>query len=109
MPAIALVTGALLALVFGNPYLSVTKRWTPRLLQASIVGLGAGMDLGVIGRVGLQGILYTLVGLTLTLALSQAVGRWLGTGSEISALLGVGTAICGGSAIAAVSPVIRAK
>jgi uncharacterized integral membrane protein (TIGR00698 family) len=67
------------------------------------------MDLNVIGRVGFQSLLYTVLGLTLTLTLSHWVGKWLKSGSEISALIGVGTAICGGSAIAAVAPVIHAR
>jgi uncharacterized integral membrane protein (TIGR00698 family) len=107
--ATALAAGALFALTLGNPFPAATRRWTPRLLQASVVGLGAGMNLEAVGRVGAQGLLYTAVGITATLALSRLLAAALGTDRQISALLGVGTAICGGSAIAAVSPVIRAR
>jgi uncharacterized integral membrane protein (TIGR00698 family) len=105
----ALALGASFSLLLGNPFLRETKQWTPRLLQASIVGLGASMDLNAIARVGAQGFLYTVVGIAFTLALSFAIGKLLKTEAEVTALLGVGTAICGGSAIAAVSPVIRAQ
>jgi uncharacterized integral membrane protein (TIGR00698 family) len=71
--------------------------------------MGAAMNLRVIAEVGASGILYTVLGISGTLLMSWAFGRLLKTNSEISALLGAGTAICGGSAIAAVAPVIRAK
>ena len=103
------MAGIGLALALGNPFPSQTKRMTPLLLQVSIVGLGAGMDLGVVGRVGAQGVLYTAVGITFTLLMGWGLGRLLKTDRETSLLISVGTAICGGSAIAAMAPVIRAK
>lgn len=107
--ALALLMGAAIALSFGNPYVSKTKALTPRLLSLSVIGLGAGMDLGVVARVGLQGVGYTVAGISLTLLLGTLLGRALNTGRNTSILLTVGTAICGGSAIAAVAPTIRAK
>ncbi len=105
----ALLVGILLALALGNPYAARTKALTPRLLSLSVVGLGAGMDLVKVAKAGLAGFAYTAAGLALALALGWALGRALKVARDTSVLLSVGTAICGGSAIAAVAPVIRAK
>jgi uncharacterized integral membrane protein (TIGR00698 family) len=105
----ALLAGLAIALSFGNPALSFTKKWTPILLQLSVVGLGAGMDLAVVGRVGFHGIGYTVAGISLTLLIGGLIGYALRVKHNTSLLVSVGTAICGGSAIAAVGPVIEAK
>jgi uncharacterized integral membrane protein (TIGR00698 family) len=105
----ALIAGVALALLFGNPFSNVTKTVTPRLMAVSIVGLGAGMDLIEVGRVGLQGFGYTSAGITMAFAIGLALHWLLKTDRGTSILVCAGTAICGGSAIAAVSPVIRAK
>ncbi len=107
--AIALLMGAIITLFFGNPWLTQTKKYTRPLLSASIIGLGAGMNLMVIAKVGINGIGYTLVGLSATLLLGWWLGKLLKTSRELSLLINVGTAICGGSAIAAVSSAIRAR
>jgi len=73
------------------------------------MGLGAGMDLRVVGRVGLHGIGYTVVGITVALGAGLLLGRALRTERDTSILLSAGTAICGGSAIAALAPVLRAE
>lgn len=106
---LALCMGIALALGLGNPHSIRTKALTPRLLAWSVVGLGAGMNLQVVARVGLQGFGYTLAGITLTLALGATLGRLLGVRPVTALLISVGTAICGGSAIAAVAPVVRAE
>src|SRR4051794_32511183 len=98
----ALVSGAIFGVVAGNPYRLRTVVLTTWLLQASIVCLGAGMDLGVVGRAGMAGFGYTFFGIALTLALGALLGRLFGIEDEMACLLSVGTAICGGSAIAAV-------
>lgn len=105
----ALFLGVAIALTLGNPYLTRSKKITTYLLQASVVGLGAGMNLNVVASVGLKGIGYTVIGIVLTLALGLLLGRFLKTDKDTSILITVGTAICGGSAIAAVAPVLRAK
>ncbi len=105
----ALVGGILLALAFGNPYSARTKALTPRLLSLSVVGLGAGMNLVQVAKAGLAGFAYTAAGLALALGLGWLLGRLLKVQRDTSVLLSVGTAICGGSAIAAVAPVIRAQ
>lgn len=107
--AAALALGAVIALSFGNAHSRLTSQLTPRLLAFSIVGLGAGMDLRVVGRVGMQGFGYTLVGISGTFALGFLLRRLLHTPRDTSLLLTSGTAICGGSAIAAVSSAIQAK
>lgn len=107
--AAALLGGAILGVIWGNPWPDLNKKLTQRLLALSIVGLGAGMNLSVVGEVGAQGALYTVVGIGLTLVLGTILGKLLRAPRDVSILVSVGTAICGGSAIAAVAPVIRAK
>ena len=106
---VALLIGVTLALVFGNPYMAITQKWTHTFLGLSVIGLGAGMNLGVVGKVGMQGVGYTVIGIGSALAIGTFIGKWLRTSADTSLLITVGTAICGGSAIAAVAPVIRAK
>lgn len=105
----ALLLGMVFALSLGNPYLVHTRRVTHRLLAASVVGLGAGMDLRVVGRVGAHGIVYTMVGIALTFAIGLWLGRRLKIPGDTTILITAGTAICGGSAIAAVASAIHAK
>lgn len=107
--SIALACGAILALSLGNPYLTQTRKLAPKLLSYSIVGLGASMDLLAVAKVGLHGLGYTFVGITATLLLGYALGRLLKTDEETSLLVSAGTAICGGSAIAAVASATHAK
>lgn len=107
--AAALVAGLIFALTLGNPFPEASKRWQPRLLQGSVVGLGAAMNLGVVARVGLSGLGQTFLTLSLTLATALLLAKLLRTEPTTSLLVGVGTAICGGSAIAAVAPAIGAK
>lgn len=107
--AFALILGVVFALTLQNPFASETKSLTPRLLSGSVVGLGAGMNLIAVAHVGAQGIGYTVVTIGLAFAVGLLLGRWLKIERNTSLLITVGTAICGGSAIAAVSPVIRAR
>ncbi len=79
------------------------------LLQASVVGLGFGLSLGTVLRVGGRSAIYTVVGIALTLAAGTLLGRLAGTTGPLSTLISFGTAICGGSAIAAMAPVVKAK
>ncbi len=106
--AAALVLGAAIALVAGNPWAPTTRRLQKKLLPASVVGLGAAMDLGVVLHTGLEGFGYTLVSITATLALGLLLARAFRVGGNTGTLVAVGTAICGGSAIAAAGPVLRA-
>jgi uncharacterized integral membrane protein (TIGR00698 family) len=104
----ALLAGVAVTLAFGNPYAERTKTLTPQLLAASVVGLGAAMNLRTVAVVGLQGFGYTVVGIAATLALGALLGRALAVRRATGVLVSVGTAICGGSAIAAAAPVIGA-
>lgn len=105
----ALLLGAFIALAFGNPYQAQCRKITHHLLSLSIIGLGAGMDLHAIGKAGLHGIWITATSILAVLGTGYLLGRLLGVARDTSALISVGTAICGGSAIAAAAPVIRAK
>jgi uncharacterized membrane protein YadS len=108
-PGIALLIGMIVALTVGNPYPLTTSRFVTPLLQISVAGLGAGMNLIEVGHPSVHGFFYTVIGITLTASIGPMLGHLLGTARETSLLVTVGTAICGGSAIAAVAPVIRAK
>jgi uncharacterized integral membrane protein (TIGR00698 family) len=108
-PGIALMLGICIALTLGNAYLFTTARLIPPLLQVSVIGLGAGMNLSEVGRAGVHGFFYTVIGITLTMSIGLTLGRMIRTDRDTSLLVTVGTAICGGSAIAAVAPAIRAK
>lgn len=105
----ALIAGICFGLLFGNPFAAKTKQITPLLLQLSVVGMGAGMNLGVIAQVGSQGIGYTAIGILATFAIGELLGNWIKVDRTSTLLVSTGTAICGGSAIAAMSSAIRAK
>jgi uncharacterized integral membrane protein (TIGR00698 family) len=108
-PATALAAGILFSLLVGNPGPARTALWSRVLLQASVVGLGFGLSLGTVLRVGARSAVYTVVGIALTLAAGAFLGRLAGTTGPLSTLISFGTAICGGSAIAAMAPVVKAK
>ena len=108
-PPVALALGLLLAQTLGNPFPTQTKAATARLLQYSVVGLGFGMNAHAAAQAGRAGILFTVASIFGTLVLGYFAGRWLGLGRHVTHLISCGTAICGGSAIAAVGPVLRAK
>ncbi|MCF7688902.1 MAG: putative sulfate exporter family transporter [Cephaloticoccus sp.] len=107
-PWAALLAGAAIALSLGNPCLIATSKASKWLLQLAVVGLGAGVNLAVVARVGQQGLGYTLLGLGLTFALGIWLARRLKVAPKIAALICAGTGICGGSAIAAAAPAIEA-
>ena len=108
-PALALVLGLGLALTIGNPFPKLEGKPTTYLLQASVVLLGFGMNLGAIVKAGRSGILFILAVVFGALALGFVFGKLLATPKRITTLITVGTAICGGSAIAAVGPAIKAE
>ena len=108
-PPVALALGLLLAFSVGNPYPNLTGKPSKYLLQASVVLLGFGMNLEAIYKAGRDGILFTIATIFGTLLLGYLVGKALLVRQKTSALISSGTAICGGSAIAAVGPVINAQ
>ncbi len=101
--------GIALALVVGNPYPKQSKVASKYSLQAAVVGLGFGLDFMMVLRVGAHGFFVTLITISTTLAIGMLIGRWLKVERKAAMLIAVGTAICGGSAIAAVGPVIKAN
>jgi uncharacterized integral membrane protein (TIGR00698 family) len=107
-PPIALALGLGFGLGFSNPYAKQTRSLSKTLLQASVVGLGFGMNLRDVLRAGSSGFLYTAVGIAVTLMAGVALGRLLKVERTPALLISVGTAICGGSAIAAFGPVVGA-
>lgn len=107
-PPVALGLGILLALTLGPPFPAAGAKWTKILLQACVVGLGFGMSLETVIEAGKSGVLMTIGTLAGTLVLGTVLGRALRVEGTTAWLISGGTAICGGSAIAAVGPVIGA-
>ncbi|BBA71239.1 YeiH family protein [Geobacter sulfurreducens] len=105
----ALVMGIALGLLQANPWPRQTARYSKMLLQASVVGLGFGLSLGEVIQTGKDSIWYSVIGISCTLLLGYGLGKLFKTGTNTSALISFGTAICGGSAIAAMAPVLKAK
>jgi uncharacterized integral membrane protein (TIGR00698 family) len=108
-PAIALLMGLIFAQFVGHPYPHLNHKATNLLLQVSVVGLGFGMNVHSAMQAGKEGILFTIASITGTLIFGYFMGRWLNIEKKTSYLISSGTAICGGSAIAAISPVIKAE
>jgi len=107
--AAGLLLGAFLGLTLGNPRTRETQGWTRRLLPLAVIGLGAQMNLIAVAKAGLHGLVITALSITLVLALGLWLARRFKVDRDAGLLIAVGTAICGGSAIAAVAPVIRAR
>jgi uncharacterized integral membrane protein (TIGR00698 family) len=108
-PPIALALGLALALTLGHPFASRNSKATKLLLQTSVVLLGFGMNLQKVVEAGRTGIVFTIVTIVGTLVLGFLIGRAMNISRTTSHLISSGTAICGGSAIAAVGPVVNAS
>ena len=109
-PPVMLFLGLVYALICGQGYPSFNKKISKTLLQYSVVGLGFGMNLYESLASGREGMLFTIISVVGTLLIGMLIGRkLLKVDRETSYLISSGTAICGGSAIAAVGPVIKAK
>ncbi len=108
-PPLALTAGLVYGLTMAHPYHPDAKKLSKFLLQASVVGLGFGMDLREVMRVGRSGFMYTALSIAFTMALGWALGRGLKVEKTSAYLISVGTAICGGSAIAAMGPITNAS
>jgi uncharacterized integral membrane protein (TIGR00698 family) len=107
--AVALLLGVFFALFFAHPYPELSKTVSRYLLQVAIVGLGFGMNLFESLRTGRDGILFTIISVFGVLFLGMLIGKWLRLDRIIAYLIAAGTAICGGSAIAAVAPIVKAR
>lgn len=108
-PAIALFLGLIFAFVFGTPCPKFNKKLSKYLLQASVVGLGFGMNLMQSLKSGADGMLFTVVSVVVVMVAGVWIGAAMGVGRKNAYLISSGTAICGGSAIAAVGPVVKAN
>lgn len=108
-PPVALTLGLLLGLTVGNPYPSQSRPLAKYLLQASVVLLGFGMNFAQVVQAGRTGFLYTAVGITFAMLVGLMLARALSVKPTAGFLISAGTAICGGSAIAAVGPVAGAN
>jgi uncharacterized integral membrane protein (TIGR00698 family) len=108
-PPIALLMGLVIAQFIGHPYLNLNHKATHILLQVSVVGLGFGMNVNNALKAGKEGFLFTIVSIIGTIVIGILLGKILKIEEKISFLIATGTAICGGSAIAAISPVIKAN
>lgn len=108
-PAVALFMGIAFALTFKAPHPHFSKKTSKYLLQLSVVGLGFGMNLNDSLQSSKEGMLMTIVSVTGVMVLGYFIGRLMGIDRKLTHLISSGTAICGGSAIAAISPVVRAN
>jgi uncharacterized integral membrane protein (TIGR00698 family) len=108
-PPFALAAGLAYGLLVAHGFHLDARRLSKFLLQASVVCLGFGMNLAEIVRVGRSGFLYTAIGITFALLLGSALAYTLRVGNTQGFLISAGTAICGGSAIAALAPVTEAS
>jgi len=106
---LALLLGIIVAQWIGHPFLAVNHKATQILLQLSVVGLGFGMHIDSAIQTGKDGFLLTVISIIGTLSLGYILGKLLKLEKLTAYLITVGTAICGGSAIAAVSPTVKAN
>lgn len=109
-PPIALFLGLVFALLCGKAYPSFNKKMSKKLLQYSVIGLGFGMNLQASLASGAEGMTFTIISVVGTMLIGWLIGhKLIQVERNTSYLISSGTAICGGSAIAAVGPVIKAK
>jgi uncharacterized integral membrane protein (TIGR00698 family) len=108
-PPVALTIGILFGLSFPHPYINESRGTARTLLQSSVVALGFGMNLHEVLKAGRGGFIYTALGISFALLAGLALGKLLQVRGNSSFLITTGTAICGGSAIAAVGPILQAN
>ncbi|MFH1027914.1 MAG: putative sulfate exporter family transporter [Pseudomonadota bacterium] len=106
---VALVAGITFGIMVGNPWGTGTSVWSRRLLQTSVIGLGFGMNLPELLKTGKDAFVYTAISISVTMLAGHLLGSLFKTPRRTSTLISFGTAICGGSAIAAMAPVIKAE
>ena len=106
-PPVALLLGLVVANLSGHPFLELNHKATNILLQLSVIGLGFGMNVNSALSAGKEGFIFTVASIFSTLILGFFIGKWLKIEKKTSHLISCGTAICGGSAIAAIAPVIK--
>lgn len=107
-PPLALLLGLILAQLMKHPYQHLNQKATNLLLKVAVIGLGFGMNVFSAMKAGKEGVLFTVVSIFGVLTLGFILGKLFRIPGKTSFLIAAGTAICGGSAIAALSPVIKA-
>lgn len=107
-PPVALVMGIFFINIFQTT-IEKTGDYTKKILQYSIVGLGFGININMAIEAGSNGFLFTVSSIAFVFIAGILLGKLLKIDQKISELITVGTAICGGSAIAAISPIIKAN
>ncbi|NOV00991.1 YeiH family protein [Paenibacillus planticolens] len=110
-PVFGIVFGIILNHTYGKPANSLQGILftSKKVLQWAIICLGAGLSLSQVWKTGLESLSVMLFSLTAAFLAAYGIGRLMGVPLKLQSLIGVGTAICGGSAIAAVSPILEAK
>lgn len=107
--ALSLLAGILLAITLGAPFKKFTRKTSKYMLQLSVIGLGFGMNLHSAIEAGKDGMLFTIVSVIGVMCLGVLLGKAFRLSRNNSYLISSGTAICGGSAIAAIAPIIDAQ
>jgi uncharacterized integral membrane protein (TIGR00698 family) len=108
-PPLALAAGLAFGLSGAHPFYTESRNLSKFLLQAAVVCLGFGMNLSEVVHAGATGFLYTAISIAFALSMGVLLGKMLQVGKTQSLLISFGTAICGGSAIAAMGPVLEAN
>lgn len=108
-PAVALGAGIAFGLLLPHPFAPESRDLSRLLLQASVVALGFGMNLHQVVHAGASGFAYTAVSIVCAILLGTLLGRMLSVHPKAAFLITCGTAICGGSAIAAIAPITNAS
>src|SRR5258707_7523578 len=108
-PPIALCAGIIFGLALAHPFAGDSRALARFLLQASVVALGFGMNLHEVLKAGRSGFFYTVICISFALLMGTLIGKLLAVRGTTSYLISTGTAICGGSAIAAVAPILQAN
>ena len=109
VPGVAVISGVLFAVIWGNPFVGYTGKITSPMLGATIVGMGCGMNLIEVIHAGTSGFLYTMIGIIAGISCGVVIGKKMKLPKNATYLVSVGTSICGGSAIAAAAPALNAK
>ena len=107
-PPLALLIGLIIAQTIGHPFVQINHKVTSTLLKISVVGLGFGVNIFHAIEAGKSGFVFTFFSIALTFLFGWLLSKWLKVESKTAFLISSGTAICGGSAIAAVSPIVKA-
>lgn len=106
--SVALLAGIIAVNILGNPFEEKTSVLMHQLLKLSVIGLGFGVNFNEAIKAGKSGLVITIFSIVITISLGLLIGRFFKTEKKTSLMISSGTAICGGSAIAAISPVIKA-